>query len=220
MHALQATHATLCNTNSTAFFKSNSTFQFLPGIHFLENNEGNKPTTIENVQNITLIGNDTFINDTLEMPVPSSQIHCNGSGGLHFTAVHGLFIGNLMFSTCGAVLPWPFNGKFRAALAIGLTTPQKSIFDVTITRVVIQNSTGHGLYASNVLGNSVVSESTFIYNNYNGSQEYYGGHIRMSYLNCLEMQVTPPSQSNHHISCMVVIQILTGIMEQTQHWLV
>ena len=91
-----------------------------------------------------------------------------------------------MFSTCGAVLPWPFNGKFRAALAIGLTTPLKSIFDVTITRVVIQNSTGHGLYASNVLGNSVVSESTFIYNNYNGSQEYYGGHIRMSYLNCLE----------------------------------
>ena len=120
------------------------------------------------------------------MPAPSSQIHCNGSGGLHFVAVHGLFIGNLMFSTCGTVLPWPFNGKFRAALAIGLKTPQKSIFDVTITRVVIQNSTGHGLYASNVPGKSVISESTFIYNNYNGSQEYYGGHIRMSYENCLE----------------------------------
>ena len=71
--------------NSTAFFKSNSTFQFLPGIHILESNEGNKPTTIENVQNITLIGNDTFINDALEMPIPSSQIHCNGSGGLHLT---------------------------------------------------------------------------------------------------------------------------------------
>ena len=63
--------------NSTAFFNSNSTLHFLPGIHILESNEGNKPTTIENVQNLTLIGNDTFINDTLEMPVPSSQIHCN-----------------------------------------------------------------------------------------------------------------------------------------------
>jgi len=30
--------------------KSNSTFQFLPGIHILESNEGNTPTTIENIQ--------------------------------------------------------------------------------------------------------------------------------------------------------------------------
>ena len=104
--------------NSTAFFKSDSTLQFLPGIHILESNEGNKPTTIENVQNLTLIGNDTFINGTLDMSVPSSQIHCNGSGGLHFVAVHGLFIGNLMFSTCGAVLPWPFNGNSELPLQL------------------------------------------------------------------------------------------------------
>ena len=170
--------------NKTEFFKSNSTLQFLPGIHILESNEANKPTTIENVHNLTLIGNNTFINDTF-MLVPSSQIHCNGSGGLLFTAVHGLFIGNLLFSRCGAVLPWPFDGRFRAALTIGLI-PQENIFDVNITRVVIQNSTGYGLYACNVLGNSAISDSTFIYNNYNGSQEYFGGHIRMSYHNCSE----------------------------------
>ena len=157
--------------DKVSFFKSNSTFQFLPGIHVLESNEGNTPTTIENVQNLTLIGND-FTKNAFELSIPSSQIHCNGSGGLLFTAVHGLFMANLMFSTCGAVLPWPFDGKFRAALAFGLATPQKSIFDINITRVVIQNSTGHGLYGSNVLGNSAVSETTFIFNNYNGSQEY------------------------------------------------
>ena len=172
--------------NGMVFFKSNSTLQFLPGIHILESNEGNEPTTIKNVRNLTLIGDDTFIMDASELPVPSSQIHCNGSGGLLFAAMHGLFIGNLMFSTCGAVLPWPFNGRFRAALAIGFITPQESIFDVTITRVVIQNSTGHGLYGSNVLGNSTISESTFKYNNYNGSQEYHGGNIRLSYHNCSE----------------------------------
>ena len=174
--------------NEMAYFKSNSTFQFLPGIHILESNEGNEPTTIKNVQNLTLIGNDTFIMDASELPIPSSQIHCNGSGGLLFAAVRGLFIGNLMLSTCGAVLPWPFDGRFRAALAIGLETPQESTFDVTITRVVIQNSTGHGLYGSNVLGNSSISESTFTYNmfNYNGSQEYYGGNIRLSYWYCPE----------------------------------
>ena len=171
--------------NKTAIFKSNSALQFLPGIHILESNEGNEPTTIENVHNLRLIGNDTFINDTF-MLVPSSQIHCNGSGGLLFTAVHGLFIGNLLFSRCGAVLPWPFDGRFRAALTIGLTIPQENIFDVNITRVVIQNSTGYGLYACDVLGNSAISDSTFIYNNYNGSQEYFGGHIRMSYHNCSE----------------------------------
>ena len=170
--------------NETEFFKSNSTFQFLPGIHILESNEGNKPTTIENVQNLTLIGDDWFLMDASEVPVPSSQIHCNGSGGLLFAAVHGLFIGNLMFSTCGAVLPWPLDGKFRAALAIGLRIPVKSIFDVNITRVVIQNSTGFGLYGANVLGYSTISESTFIYNN--GSQEYYGGNIRFRYWNCSE----------------------------------
>ena len=167
--------------NKTALFKSNSTLKFLPGIHILESNEANKPTTIENVHNLKLIGNDTFVNNT--MLVPSSQIHCNGSGGLLFTAVHGLFIGNLLFSRCGAVLPWPFDGRFRAALAIGNTLPQESIFDVNITRVVIQNSTGYGLYGSNVFGNSAISESTFIYNNYNGSQEYFGGNVRVSYHN-------------------------------------
>ena len=176
--------------NKTAFFKTNSTLQFLPGIHILESNEGNELTTIESVHNLTLIGNDTFINNSLTNDnfalVPSSQIHCNGSGGLLFTAVHGLFIGNLLFSRCGAVLPWPFDGRFRAALATGLISPQESIFDVNITRVVIQNSTGYGLYASNVLGKSVISDSTFIYNNYNGSQEYFGGNIRMSYHNCSE----------------------------------
>ena len=171
--------------NKTAFFKTNSTLQFLAGIHILESNEANKPTKIENVHNLTLIGNDTLINDTYVL-VPSSQIHCNGSGGLLFTAVHGLFIGNLLFSRCGAVLPWPFDGRFRAALAIGLILPQESIFDVNITRVVIQNSTGYGLYASNVLGKSAISDSTFIYNNYNGSQEYFGGNIRMSYQKCSE----------------------------------
>ena len=171
--------------NKTAVLKSNSALQFLPGIHILESNEGNEPTTIENVHNLTLIGNATFLNDTF-MLVPSSQIHCNGSGGLLFTAVHGLFIGNLLFSRCGAVLPWPLDGRFRAALTIGLASPQENIFDVNITRVVIQNSTGYGLYACNVLGNSAVSDSTFIYNNYNGSQEYFGGHIRMSYHNCSE----------------------------------
>ena len=167
--------------NKTALFESNSTLKFLPGIHILESNEANKPTTIENVHNLKLIGNDTFVNNT--MLVPSSQIHCNGSGGLLFTAVHGLFIGKLLFSRCGAVLPWPFDGRFRAALAIGNIIPQESIFDVNITRVVIQNSTGYGLYGSNVFGNSAISESTFIYNNYNGSQEYFGGNVRVSYHN-------------------------------------
>ena len=93
--------------------------QLLPGIHVLESNKGNTPTTIENVQNQILIGNDF----SKEMSILSNQIHCNGSGGLLFTAVHGLFIANLMFSTCGAVLPWPFDGRFQAALAIGLSTP-------------------------------------------------------------------------------------------------
>jgi len=75
-----------------------------------------------------LIGDNTIILDVSEMPVPSSQIHCNGSGGLLFAAVHGLFIGNLMFSTCGAILPWPFDWKFRAAVVSGLETPQQSTF--------------------------------------------------------------------------------------------
>lgn len=91
---------------------------FCPVFIILEDNERSKPTTIENVQSLTLMGNDIFVMDTSEIPVPSSHIHCNGSGGLLFTAVNGLFIGNLMFSTYGAVLPWPFNGRFQAVLTI------------------------------------------------------------------------------------------------------
>jgi len=111
--------------DKVSFFKSNSTFQFLPGIHILESNEGNTPTTIENIQNLTLIGSD-FTKNASEISAPSSQIHCNGSGGLLFTAVHGLFIANLMFSTCGAVLPWPFDGRFRAALQLDFQHHRKA----------------------------------------------------------------------------------------------
>jgi len=79
-------------------------------------------------------------------------------------------------------------GNSERLLPLDLKHQRKAYFDVNITRVVIQNSTGFGLYGSNVLGNSIISGSTFKHNmyNYNGSQKYYGGNIRLSYWYCSE----------------------------------
>ena len=85
--------------SSTAYFKSNTTFHFLSGNHIL-----NETVKVECIKNLTLIGNERFVPGLLDLPAPSSQIHCNGPVGFSFAAMHTLFIGNLLFSGCGAVL--------------------------------------------------------------------------------------------------------------------
>ena len=163
-------------TNVSEYFRSDGTFQFISGHHLLAHN-----LEVGGIQNLTLIGDEHFLPGLLDLPAPSSQIHCNGSVGFSFYAVHKLSIRNLLFSGCGAVFNNGSTPYLRAALALG-DTGNGSIFDVNISRITVQNSTGYGLFADNILGTSFIMNSNFHFNN--GSESYYGGNARFTYIEC------------------------------------
>ena len=147
--------------NTTKYFTSNTTFQFLSGHHYL-----NQTLQVTDVHNLTLTGNEQFVQGWLGLPVPSCQIYCNGSVGFIFDFMDKLVIANLLISGCGAdvsiehtLAPW-----LHAALALG-GTDKGSIRDVNISTITIQNSTGYGILGVNIVGDSVVSNSTFMFNN-------------------------------------------------------
>ena len=143
------------------FFTSKRTVYFLQGIHYL-------PTTdfilIENISNLSLIGDVTL---TPKLPQSGSQIQCIGQGGFRFSAVKNLLIRNLRFSNCGA----------SHNLTVTATLFFQSVTNLTIYGVAVYNSTGIGLYAENVLGSSIISNSSFFFNG--ASTELVGGNLRL-----------------------------------------
>ena len=70
----------------------------------------------------------------------------------------------------------PSSPKYCAALLLF------SVTDLTIMEVTIRNSTGYGVNATLILGNSLISRSTFAYNA--GTDDYYGGNVHLFYKNC------------------------------------
>ena len=165
-------------TNVSEYFRSDRTFQFISGHHLLAHN-----LEVGGIQNLTLIGDEHFLPGLLDLPAPSSQIHCNGSVGLGFHAIRKLSIRNLLFSGCGRVLE--SDSHVRAALALG-GAGNGSIFDVNISRITVQNSTGYGLLADNILGTSFITNSNFHFNN--GFESYSGGNARIVFTACLHLE--------------------------------
>ena len=163
------------------YFKSNTTFQFLSGHHTLS-----QTVAVKGIHNLTLVGDEQFTSGLLNLPTPSSQVHCNGSFGFNFSAIYKLFIGNLLISGCGAVLNSAnaSSSWFRAALSIGDVDNDGSIFDVNISRVTVQNSTGYGLLGNNVYGKSIISNSNFIFNTYFYNGFCAGGNSCFVYMYC------------------------------------
>ena len=93
----------------------NTTLGFLAGIHILD---GEQPVTIEQVKNFMMIGSETLskTTDTWGMPVPSSEIRCQGSIGFNIIFSVNVSIHNLVLTKCGAIYHGTVN--FTAALMI------------------------------------------------------------------------------------------------------
>ena len=160
--------------NVTTYFTSNTTMIFLPGNHSLANGT----VQIGNITDLTLIGNDSLIPGPYGLPPESSsRVECNGSGVFSFENITSLVIQNLTFLGCGGmtVLSLP---KVTALYL-------HNIFDLTMSGVTVHNSSGYGLYGSNIHGNSNINGSTFAFNS--GSHSYYGGNMELYYNNCLHI---------------------------------
>ena len=155
--------------NVADFFTTNTTFIFLKGTHLFGIN---RLLLIENISGLILRGNGSLITSPQGLLEPSSEIECQGVTGFSFTNIANFSIELLTFVGCGA----PSSHRYYAALFLF------SVTDFTITEVAIRNSTGYGLNATLIFGNSSISESTFAYNS--GTDDYYGGNVHFLYKNC------------------------------------
>ena len=142
-------------------FSSNSTFLFLKGLHTVQST-----ADIRNVHDLAFIG----IADPKKC-----KIQCQLPAGFYFKQmIHGnLSISNLTFSNCGVK---SVDGLPSGALVLD------TVFDLNLTNVIVENSTGYGLLGYNLLGNPLITNSVFRYNN--ATQECLGGNTWIYYGNC------------------------------------
>ena len=154
-------------TNPNNYFRSNTRVVFLPGEHTTDTNQS---IIISNVSNIALEGRGSVI-----------QCIQNLQMGFVFMEITNLSITNLHLQQCGALLPEEvelkiYNIKTLSKLLLHsrdfYTKSSPALFliqvnHVTIYRVSIKNSTGPGLVGYNIMGRSIVSQSSFTRNNPN-----------------------------------------------------
>jgi len=155
--------------NVSAYFASETQMVFLPGVHILKANSSIHVSNVSQLLLIASIGNLNYITQP-------STIQCEINAGFSFVNTTHLEIHNLIFSNCGQPVSFA-SASMHAALAF------HSVFYLTISEVTVQNSSGYGMYAVNVLGiSSSIIRSTFQFNS--GSTTYNGGNIAIFYKEC------------------------------------
>ena len=156
--------------NHALVLPSDSTLYFLPGKHTVD-----LPgiVALSNVHNITLSGIETSPSSSSH--TQNATVHCTNRTAFLFVSIPSLTITKLSFVNCGTELfaPSEENPHLGVALAFLMVT------DLTISEVVVKNSTGYGIMCSNVLGNSVISKSEFLDNS--GKEQIKGGNLLVLY---------------------------------------
>ena len=102
------------------------------------------------------VSNFTLLSVSGEHPV---EIKCRdhvSSCSLEFVGVLNLTITRIMFSQCGNFESLPQRGRGTRSALIFI-----DVFNLTMTWVVIQNSTMEAIRAVNVFGNSLINHSKF-----------------------------------------------------------
>ena len=147
--------------NSSYYFTSNATeFYFIGSKHHLK-----QSATFSDLTDIKLRG-DTNGADSLV------EIDCD-SVGFEFVRIVKLLIANLKFLHCSMTVQ-------DEGVLSGLFF--HSITDLTIEQVIVQNTTGYGVYMKNIYGYSSINNS--IYNHSGDTPESLGGNIYLGYTNC------------------------------------
>ena len=150
------------SNHPTQYFQSNTVVIFLDGKHHID------------------IGGLIPVRDVtnLEFRVKNfAEIICKNSTGFAFLNVSNLCISNIAFCSCGArvgevlvkeVLFTYTNASqlFRMSERQQIAILLAGVYNLTVSSLIIQNSTGYGLLGFNVLGTSVIRNSKFSFNNY------------------------------------------------------
>ena len=170
-------------TNAKALFVSGFELVFLSGEHRFTSDS---VLLIEDVDNFTVSGqgmsamksiNDSIQKYNLNVPrtditylEPSSRIMCSDNGGSFFSAglifcnVSNLFLRNIAIIGCGASIssvPVLADGSFGNARAAVLIW---STHNLIVDTVSVQDSTGFGVLAFGLQGESIVVNSSFVSN--------------------------------------------------------
>ena len=178
---------------SHEYFQSDTTFYFLSGTHWLDIQE---PVVILGIKRLKMIGDNRLIPSLQGFMQfePSAVISCNSrASGFVFGVVHSLQIANLSFMHCSAdvisavvhlfpdIPPGYYTQNVTAALGFLL------VEDLHLSGVLVQNNTGYGLTALNLLGNSSIVNSIFVFNR---GDEYHPGGNALVYFMLIELMCT------------------------------
>ena len=134
------------NRKTSEKFLSDTTIVFLPGMHYLNADEH---IIIRGIRNLTLRG---LGSPTSGSGGSLSHIVCTSGSGLYLVNTTNIEISNLTISQCGGTVS-------ASLLAV-------DVYNFDISHTVIKNSTGYALGGINILGNCIISNSFFLYNNY------------------------------------------------------
>ena len=159
--------------NISSVVATNATIIFLPGNHYLESED---LLLIQNQVNLLMMasadnyfaqytiakkvqeyGYESFSDDeSISYMEPSAKIICTNRSGFAFVNISNLIIANLTFVNCG---------QFYSATGLNASVHLKLVYNLAMEGVSIQNGTGYGLLAVDVLGRSAIADSSFIGNN-------------------------------------------------------
>ena len=160
--------------NISRIVATNTTFVFLPGNHYLELES---LLIIQDQLNVSLVGSvdnyfaqkftmaekvleygfESFSEDeSISFMEPSAKIICITRSGFAFINVSDLILANLTLVNCG---------QFHSATELHASVHLIQVYNLVVEGVSIQNGTGYGLLGVDVLGRSVITDSSFIGNN-------------------------------------------------------
>ena len=159
--------------NSAQFFTSDTTLIFLNGTHEIGIGEF---IAIKDINNLALVGSQST--PTNNIHEASTRVVCTEPTGFAFLGITNLTISNVAFLYCGCAinsnllqevtevyskLYQIYDGYLIDTYAALLMA---DIHSMVVSDTSVQNSTGYGLLAINILGDSSLQGSNFLFNNY------------------------------------------------------
>ena len=165
----------LCHTlahylnNSSTFFAAGAVFTLLPGIHSLPERADKRAFVIRDTRELTFRGQSGR----------RVVIRCSGSVGLVFKNISGVSLEGIAVESCGVELARSLLSKSDKVdtTLLGHGTPLRAgvilsfISNLTLSELSVCNSTGYGMIAVNLLGNTIISSVTFSRNNFQTLQD-------------------------------------------------
>lgn len=148
------------------YFRSNTTFHFLPGIHRVSWSESTS-VIVRNISDLVLSGPSSETN------LPLVSIECNSNLELCFSTVRKLTISNIELNKCGfnttesvspMVMKSPYERSRNSHLRLPAAIKIVNSHTVVLNSISVQNSYKYGMIGINVLGIFVITNSIFTNN--------------------------------------------------------